>query len=50
MATLEFWIQIENNPWDVAPHNIDRLTGRTIQQISGQAPILKTLISPDCQS
>jgi hypothetical protein len=46
MATVEFWIQIENNPWDVAPHNIDRLTGQTLQQITGQAPVLKTLISP----
>ena len=46
MATVEFWIQIENNPWDVAPRNIDRLTGQTMQQITGQAPLLKTLISP----
>jgi FtsP/CotA-like multicopper oxidase with cupredoxin domain/plastocyanin len=46
MAIVELWIQIENNPWDVAPHNIDRLTGQTVQQITGQAPILKTLISP----
>jgi FtsP/CotA-like multicopper oxidase with cupredoxin domain/plastocyanin len=46
MADVEFWIQIESNPWDVAPHNVDRLTGQTIQQITGQAPIVKTLISP----
>src|SRR5260370_17341405 len=46
MAPVEFWIQIENNPWDVAPRNIDRLTGQTMQQITGQAPLLKTLISP----
>ena len=38
MATVEFWIQIENNPWHVAPHNIDRLTGQTMQQLTGQAP------------
>jgi hypothetical protein len=44
MATVEFWIQIENNPSDVAPRNIDRLTGQTMQQITGQAPVLKTLI------
>src|SRR5216683_3301068 len=43
MATVEFWIQIESNPWDVAPRNIDR---QTMQQITGQAPVLKTLISP----
>src|SRR5262245_42399925 len=46
MATAEFWIQIENNPWDVAPRNIDRLTGQTMQQITGQAPVVKTLVSP----
>lgn len=27
MATLEFWIQLENHPWDVCPNGIDRLTG-----------------------
>jgi len=27
-----------------APRNIDRLTGQTMQQITGQAPLLKTLI------
>jgi hypothetical protein len=25
MATIEYWIQLENKPWDVAPNNIDRL-------------------------
>ena len=29
MAALEFWIQIENHPWDVCPTNItDRMTGQ----------------------
>lgn len=46
MATVEFWIQIEGNPWDVAPHNIDRLTGQTMQQMGGPAPVVKTLVSP----
>jgi FtsP/CotA-like multicopper oxidase with cupredoxin domain len=46
MATVEFWIQIESNPWDVAPRGVDRLTGQTMQQITGQAPVMKTLISP----
>lgn len=27
----EYWIQIENRPWDVSPHNIDRLTGQDIK-------------------
>lgn len=30
MATKEFWIQIENNPWDMNPHNINRMTGATV--------------------
>lgn len=46
MATVEFWIQIENNPWDVAPRNIDRITGQNMQQLNGQAPVVKTRISP----
>lgn len=46
MATVELWIQIENNPWDVAPHNIDRMTGQDMQQVTGNAPVIKTLISP----
>jgi FtsP/CotA-like multicopper oxidase with cupredoxin domain/plastocyanin len=28
----EYWIQLENRPWDASPNNIDRLTGQTIQQ------------------
>ena len=27
MATIEYWIQIENHPWDVSPNHIDRMTG-----------------------
>ena len=23
MATLEYWLQLENRPWDACPHNID---------------------------
>jgi Concanavalin A-like lectin/glucanases superfamily/CARDB len=38
--------QIENNPWEVALRNIGRLTGQTMHQITGQAPVPKTLISP----
>src|SRR5439155_17432773 len=28
----EYWIQLENRPWDACPNNIDRLTGQTTQQ------------------
>ena len=30
MASKVFWIQIENNPWDMNPHNINRMTGATV--------------------
>lgn len=33
MATIEYWIQIENHPWDVCPNNIDRITGLTVKEI-----------------
>jgi len=46
MATIEYWIQLENRPWDVSPRNIDRITGQTLQQITGNAPVPKTLFSP----
>jgi len=48
MATVEFWIQIENHAWDVAPNNVDRMTGQTMQAIAGGAPpVTRTLISPE---
>jgi plastocyanin len=34
---LEFWIQIENHPWDVCPNNIDRMMGTKIHD-PGTAP------------
>jgi plastocyanin len=48
MATIEYWIQLENHAWDVAPNNIDRMSGQTIQQLTSppQAPVPKTLTSP----
>jgi len=47
MAILEYWIQLENKPWDAAPRNIDRVTGQTIQEATGQAPVPgKTITSP----
>lgn len=45
MATIEYWIQIENRPWDMSPHNIDRRTGQTMQQITRKAPETVTLNS-----
>ncbi|MBI3880147.1 MAG: multicopper oxidase domain-containing protein [Verrucomicrobia bacterium] len=27
MAQIEYWIQIENHPWDACPNGIDRMTG-----------------------
>jgi hypothetical protein len=29
MARLEYWLQIENHPWDTAPGGLDRRTGAT---------------------
>jgi plastocyanin len=52
MPTLDYWIQLENKPWDVTPHNIDRLTGQTIEQLTTtlggtpKAPAVRTLTSP----
>jgi len=30
VPTKKFWIQIENNKWDMNPHNINRMTGATV--------------------
>jgi hypothetical protein len=38
MATLEYWIQLENRPWDASPHDIDRMTGQTIEGSDRQGP------------
>ena len=45
MATIEYWIRVENRPWDMSPHNIDRMTGQTMQQVNGKAPEVVTLTS-----
>lgn len=29
MGQVEYWLQIENQPWDLAPNGIDRMTGET---------------------
>ena len=31
MATIEYWIQLENRLWDVSPHDTDRITGQNIK-------------------
>jgi len=52
MATIEYWIQLENHAWDVCPNNIDRISGQTVQQLTQQMtgtakpPVVKTLNSP----
>ena len=47
MATIEYWIQLENHAWDVSPNNIDRMTGRALKDTpGGQAPEVVTLTSP----
>ena len=47
MPDIHFWIQIENHAWDVAPNNIDRMTGQDMLTITGVAPVAKTLLSPE---
>jgi FtsP/CotA-like multicopper oxidase with cupredoxin domain/plastocyanin len=34
VPTIEYWIQIENHPWDACPNNIDRMTGQRINAAS----------------
>lgn len=46
MATIEYWIQLENRPWDASPHNIDRITGRDMKEATGKDPVDVTLKSP----
>ena len=47
----DFWIQLENRPWDVCPHNIDRITGQdiktreTVGATPGPSPVSVTLPS-----
>jgi plastocyanin/FtsP/CotA-like multicopper oxidase with cupredoxin domain len=45
LATIEYWIRIENRPWDMSPHNIDRMNGQNMQQITGKPPATVTLNS-----
>jgi plastocyanin len=48
MATLDYWIQLENRPWDVCPNNIDRMTGQKIKdrESPSKNPVSVTLTSP----
>jgi FtsP/CotA-like multicopper oxidase with cupredoxin domain/plastocyanin len=39
MATIEYWIQLENRPWDSSPRNIDRMTGLNMKQTTGKDPV-----------
>jgi hypothetical protein len=47
MATVEYWIQIENHAWDLSPHNIDRMHGQTMEEEGHPAPTAHTLTSPE---
>lgn len=35
MPRLEYWLQIENQPWDISPNGIDRATGETFARDNG---------------
>ena|SRR5438093_13227016 len=37
------WIQLENHPWDLAPNNVDRMTGQKMIE----SPQSFTLTSPE---
>jgi len=46
MATIEYWIQLENHPWDVSPNNIDRMSGQNLKDREGKDPATTSLSSP----
>jgi plastocyanin/FtsP/CotA-like multicopper oxidase with cupredoxin domain len=46
MATIEYWIQLENHPWDACPNNIDRMSGQDLKTITGKDKVNVTLNSP----
>src|SRR4051812_12545734 len=43
MATVEYWIQVENRRWDSSPGSIDRMTGRNMHDAVGYTPSVETL-------
>ncbi len=48
MSDISIWIQIENHAWDLAPNNINRMTGQQIRDIKGEhPPQTVTLSSPE---
>jgi plastocyanin/FtsP/CotA-like multicopper oxidase with cupredoxin domain len=46
MARLEFWIQLENHPWDICPHGRDRMSGQAVKDKDGVQAANVTLVSP----
>ena len=46
MANIEYWIQLENHPWDACPNNVDRMSGLDIKTITGKDKVDVTLNSP----
>jgi FtsP/CotA-like multicopper oxidase with cupredoxin domain/plastocyanin len=42
MAVIEYWIQLESNPWDLCPANIDRMKGKPV----AAGPVAVTMRSP----
>ena len=34
MATIEFWIQLENHRWEICPSGKDRMTGMKVEDCS----------------
>jgi plastocyanin len=46
MATVEIWLQIENRPWDMCPHNIDRMSGQTINLVEPALPASEIVTVP----
>jgi|GEM_PF-1678227 len=46
MATIEYWIQLENRQWDTSPNNIDRMTGQDIKTITKKDPVDVQLKAP----
>jgi FtsP/CotA-like multicopper oxidase with cupredoxin domain len=47
MPDREYWIQLENRPWDACPNNIDRVHGHDIEHMMGVVPATVTLTSPE---
>jgi hypothetical protein len=46
MASIEYWIQLENHPWDDCPNNIDRMSGQNLKDREGKDPATTSLSSP----